>query len=44
MLDKTLQRKPHARARARGLGVEKYISNDDIKKAKELIVKTILEK
>jgi uncharacterized metal-binding protein len=28
----------------KGLGVEKYISEDDIKKAKELIVKTILEK
>ena len=28
----------------KGLGVEKYISQEDIKKAKELIIKAILEK
>ena len=27
-----------------GLGIEKYISEDDVRKAKELIVKSILEK
>lgn len=28
----------------KGLGVEKYISADEVKRSKELIVKTILEK
>jgi uncharacterized metal-binding protein len=28
----------------KGLGIEKYISEDDVRKAKELIVKSILEK
>jgi len=29
---------------SKGLGVEKYISKEDVRKAKELIIKTILEK
>ena len=28
----------------KGLGVEKYISQEDIRKAKELIIKAIMEK
>jgi hypothetical protein len=28
----------------KGLGVEKYISQEDVRKAKELIIKAILEK
>ncbi|MEM3726333.1 MAG: putative zinc-binding protein [Candidatus Bathyarchaeia archaeon] len=28
----------------KGLGVEKYVSNEDIRKAKELIIKALLEK